>query len=158
MKESELTKSIDKSLKESAAALDALRSQPDDASTKIPRQTYEVETRLLALQDELSSVSDKMLAYKLRRLADSKMLERVSAAVNSEALSSVASSELVSPASSSHTEVSRKISTDKSNETPSFSSTTFQCKSDLDQCLASSPSALYKSLCYALFIRCVIKG
>ncbi|MFL0809866.1 MAG: hypothetical protein K6L76_05575 [Agarilytica sp.] len=156
MKASEISKSIDKSLRESADALDALKVDLRNNDGKVSKQTEDMERRLITLQDELTSVSDKMLAYKLRRLADSKMLARVIASV--QPLSSPPRSP--SPVSTSSLKASKGKANKKgkSEKVAEFSSTTFQCKSDLDRCLSSSSSALNKALCYALFIRCAIKG
>lgn len=86
-----------------------------------------------------------MLAYKLRRIADSKMLESVSTLVKEELAIQERSNQGLS-------------SQEDAKPTPDYSSTTFKCKSDLDKCLLGSSSALERALCYALFIRCAMKG
>jgi len=41
---------------------------------------------------------------------------------------------------------------------PGYQTTTFQCKSDCDRCLARATSIIGKCLCLALFTRCILKG
>lgn len=39
-----------------------------------------------------------------------------------------------------------------------YESNTFKCKSDVEKCVLNSNSITEKTLCYALFARCVAKG
>ena len=84
-----------------------------------------LEKRMQALSEEVDHSSDKMVAYKLKRLAESKLVAQAA--------------------------------TSKQPRTQ-YQSTTFQCKSDLDQCLIEASNSLQKAICYALFIRCAVKG
>lgn len=161
-----MDKKIDVSLSDSAKALQVLKNLRKNQLATLPRSALKMEERLQTLQDELDSISDKMLAYKLRRLADSKMLEEVATIVkevehaNREVQGSAveAVAETVAKATDSNTASQKEgtsavvISKDK------YHSNTFKCKSDLDQCLLESHSAIERALCYALFIRCAIKG
>lgn len=101
---------------------DALAAQTDENA---PAVLAQLERRLQAITAELDNSSEKMVAYKLKRVAESKMVAQASAAAKAPA---------------------------------QYQSTTFQCKSDLDQCLLGAPNALAKALCYVLFIRCAVKG
>ena len=168
-------KKIDRSLTESAKLIDELKQKLQEDEGKLPKTALKMEDRLQDLQQELDSISDKMLAYKLRRIADSKMLASV-ARLSSEddeleqAADSNASvkkpsmagsdppqQELIDPLSENKV---KKTSDKKNNkkEDVNYQSSTFQCKSDLDQCLLKSTHPIEKALCYALFIRCAIKG
>ncbi len=111
-----------KALKASLQAIEQhLAKQAPESSATVQH----IEKRLQALTEEVDNSSHKMVAYKLKRLAESKMVS----------------------------EASQKMTTPVQ-----YQSSTFQCKSDLDQCLVGSQSALQKALCYALFIRCAFKG
>lgn len=144
-KNQNIEKHIDQSLEDSSKAIDSLKSRIVSESAKVPKQTLLIEDRLSSIQDEMSKLSDKMLAYKLRRIADSKMLESVSTLVKEELTIQERSNQDLS-------------SQEDVKQTPDYSSTTFKCKSDLDKCLLGSSSALERALCYALFIRCAMKG
>lgn len=122
---------IDLSLQEVARQLEEMEASYKRISKTMPAPARKMEERIQSLQKELDEISDKMLAYKLKRLASSKMLEAVS---------------------------DKKHSMSKQAKSRDYQSSTFKCKSDLDQCLQSSKNALDKALCFTLFIRCVIKG
>ncbi|WP_086933057.1 hypothetical protein [Agarilytica rhodophyticola] len=146
----DIEKHIDQSLEDSSKAIDSLKTRIASESAKLPKQTLVIEDRLSSIQDEMSKLSDKMLAYKLRRIADSKMLESVSKMLKEErqtpAIQEPAIGDREPPAKTD------------AKQPPDYSSTTFKCKSDLDKCLLGSSSALERALCYALFIRCAMKG
>jgi hypothetical protein len=42
--------------------------------------------------------------------------------------------------------------------TVEYGTNTFRCKSDVDHCLDNATSIIEKTLCYALFARCILKG
>lgn len=141
-REQKTAQAINTSLQQSAQKLQRLAEQGKDVS---PATARKIEQRLEALQADIDNVSGPMLAYKLRRIADSKMLKQMSDAP------------AAAPAAKS--KKATKSATAKSASAPdAYQSTTFQCKSDLDLCLVNSKNALDKALCYALFIRCAIKG
>lgn len=121
---------IDLSLQEVARQFEEMEASYKRMSKTMPAPARKMEERIQALHKELDEISDKMLAHKLKRLASSKMLEAVS-------------------------DKKRTLSKPKGAD---YQSSTFKCKSDLDQCLRSSKNALDKALCFTLFIRCVIKG
>lgn len=156
------TKIINESLQDSTRAIDLLKEQMEKQATPVPKQTLVVENRLASIRRELGSTSDKMLAYKLRRIADSNMLRNVSALSNKTLARKTGTDE----ERQSHAELRKGpvaenaplSSRSNSLAAPTYKSTTFQCKSDLDVCLQSSSGALDKALCYALFIRCAVKG
>lgn len=161
MKDPDKTKSIDQSLEDSTKAIDLLKESSRSEFEKLPKQTLVVEDRLSSIQGELDSISDKMLAYKLQRIAGSKMLE----AVSSYAKSGISEDPgAPSPASgvakiyNGEKPVRAKNNKLAAKKIATYESTTFRCKSDLDTCLLSSANALDKALCFALFIRCAIKG
>ena len=137
------TASIERSLKQTAGEIQSLKQAVRRGDMALPASADHIARRLQAIRHELDTVSDKMLAYKLRRLADSKILQSVSAATHTP-----------SPAAAKQ-KVSPRQSTGGNSE---YHSPTFRCKSDLDTCLLQAGSALDKALCYALFIRCAIKG
>lgn len=136
-REQKTAKAINLSLQQSAQKLQQL-AESHEAVT--PASARKVEQRLEALQADIEKISGSMLAYKLRRLADSKMLKQIS------------------EPSAVHTNTEKNHSTQKKPPPSAYQSSTFQCKSDLDLCLTNSKNALDKALCYALFIRCAIKG
>jgi len=168
MKSSEKTKSIDKSLEDSTKAIDSLIAKMERESSFIPKQTRLVEDRLSAIHDALPGISERMLAYKLRRIADSKMLESVSAFARESTPATAVAEKSDSGAFPQRVPLSAKkqsrpkptttVERDIARQQPSYDSSTFRCKSDLDRCLLGASSALDKALCYALFIRCAIKG
>ena len=152
------TTSIGNSLKEASHSLVVLKKELNAETRRLPADARHMEKRIQELQQELDSISGGILAYKLRRLAESKMLESVSelakGTLPEKKLKNTETQESKKP----------KIQQSKSNQKSrtekekTYLSSTFQCKSDLDQCLAGSGNALDKALCYALFIRCAVKG
>ncbi|MFT5084192.1 MAG: hypothetical protein ACI9Y1_002245 [Lentisphaeria bacterium] len=143
MPKNSTTKKIDRTLEESSKAIDDLKLSMVESVEQIPSNTLKMEKRLHDLQNELDSISGKMLAYKLRRLADSKILQSLNSfSAKKHSVKSEATQESLCDVAKS----------------PSHASSTFRCKSDLDQCLVGANTALEKALCYALFIRCAIKG
>lgn len=126
---------IDLSLREVAKQLEQMEANYASTSQTMPAPARKVEERIQSLQKEMDEISDKMLAYKLKRLASSKMVEALG--------------------EQKHSRKAKK--TVKENSTD-YQSSTFKCKSDLDQCLLNSKNALDKALCFTLFIRCVVKG
>ena len=76
--ESRKEKKIDLSLKEVAHQLAEMEEEYQSQSKKLPASARYIEKRVLALHKEMDETSDKMLAYKLKRIADSKMLKKVS--------------------------------------------------------------------------------
>lgn len=161
-----LTKSIGRNLSLSTEAIDELRSEIEEQKGKAPKTAEAVESRLRAIQSEIDSLSEKMLAYKLQRLAASKMLAQVSELSQTEqhAASKLSQKEKESPkapkpASASKTPSQKLVMAKKKGASKQeYNSSTFQCKSDLDMCLLDATGALERALCYALFIRCAVKG
>lgn len=127
---------IDLSLKEVAKQLEEMEANYASASQTMPAPARKVEERIQSLQKEMDEISDKMLAYKLKRLASSKMVEALA----------------------EQKSVYKAKKTTKEMSAAEYQSSTFKCKSDLDQCLLNSKNALDKALCFTLFIRCAIKG
>ncbi|VUD68023.1 hypothetical protein TDB9533_03948 [Thalassocella blandensis] len=178
-------KKIDRSLVDSAKAIEQLKKKLKDDEAQLPKTALKMEDRLQDLQQELDSISDKMLAYKLRRIADSKMLasvaklsqggteekEKAQDFVGEKAVKKTRPAN-VAKRGEAGTEINLSgattklgnLSAGKSNKTSpgkentKYQSSTFQCKSDLDQCLIDTKHPIEKALCYALFIRCAIKG
>jgi len=154
-KNQEITQSLD----DTAAAIDDLKADLEKR-LKVPgKHTLAIEDRISSIQSEVATISDKMLAYKLRRVADSKMLESVSALANlpQEASRSKLGKPSAAEAPKSKPKSKNKTKS-KEGDGPEYLSSTFQCKGDLDLCMLGATSALDKALCYALFIRCAIKG
>lgn len=167
------SKKIDRSLEESAKAIDELKARLKADESQLPKNALKMEDRLQDLQQELDSISDKMLAYKLRRIADSKMLASV-AELSTEDLGAEVNPKEGKPAKSTKAlkgknikpsvearEENKSTSRDVKNKQDAkskYQSSTFQCKSDLEQCLIGAADPIEKALCYALFIRCAIKG
>ena len=112
-----------KALKQSLQRVEEVLAAQADGDA--PAVIAQLERRIQAIASELDQSSEKMVAYKLKRVAESKMVVQASAATKAPA---------------------------------QYQSTTFQCKSDLDQCLIGASNALAKALCYVLFIRCAVKG
>lgn len=145
--------SIEASLEAAASSLGELKKELAGEAKTLPASARHLQQRVESLQEEVSSVSDKMLAYKLHRLASSKMLASVSeltqdktSAVDGRVNSSAIPSPSVKPG----------VKSKKAIEP--YQSSTFQCKSDLDKCLVGASNAMDMALCYALFIRCAVKG
>lgn len=164
-----LTKSIGKNLSASSEAIDQLRNDIEEQKGKAPKNAEVMEARLRAIQGEIDSLSEKMLAYKLQRLASSKMLAQVSELSQAEQKAAEAKApeilapEPAAPAQSASQNSEKKqpqkmVQGRKKTPKNEYNSSTFQCKSDLDICLEDSKSALDRALCYALFIRCAVKG
>ncbi len=161
-----LTKSIGRNLSLSSDAIDELRNELEEQKGKAPKNTEAVEARLRAIEGEIDSLSEKMLAYKLKRLAASKMLAQVSELSQSEQKveeespqKSKGSANTPVPASPSKNRSQKLVmAKKKTTSKQSYDSSTFQCKSDLDMCLLDATGALERALCYALFIRCAVKG
>lgn len=173
-------KKIDLSLQEVAKQLEVLEASYISASKNMPAPVRYVEKRIQSLQEELDDISDNMLAHKLKRLASSKILQTVSEhnsamekgsamekadnfpAVPAQALevSKPAGKSAKSRKSGKPTKPGKSArgKSAKPKGEGTYESTTFKCKSDLDHCLLSSKNALDKALCFALFIRCAIKG
>jgi len=123
-KEKDVLKNIRNNLSDSIHELSTLNMN----FKRVPASSKHLGKRLDSIEQELEIISEKMLAYKLRRLADSKSI--------------------------------KDIAKRKKNILPEkegFETNTFQCKSDLKRCLLNE-SIFSKALCYALFIRCVLKG
>ncbi len=118
------------SLKDSNRELLAYQQFLSQKAQRVPASSRHLEQRLKAIEAELETVSAKVLAYKLRRLADSKSVQDVAK--------------------------KKTVVVTKKNE--KFKSNTFICKHDLEICLQDEPNPWKKSLCYALFITCVVKG
>lgn len=125
--EQDKARDIETSLQQTSQALARMRDTLPQTDS-LPAQVNQLEKRLLKLQQEVDDVSGAMLSYKLKRIADSKMLSSASAAVRT---------------------VGQPVE---------YQSATFKCKSDLDQCLLAAGNTLDKALCYALFIRCALKS
>jgi hypothetical protein len=134
-------KKIELSLKEVAKQFEHMEADFRSASKNVPAPARKLEERIQKLHSEMDEISDKMLAHKLQRLAESKMLEEIGR--KKQAL-------LVQDKS--------KAPAQSSSSSEEYQSSTFKCKSDLDKCLQSSKNALDKALCFTLFIRCVVKG
>lgn len=107
-----------KQLKQSLKTIEKALANKEDAAAA------HLEKRMQALSKEVEHSSDKVVAYKLKRLAESKLVAK----------------------------------TTQNKPQTQYQSSTFQCKSDLDQCLIDASGALHKAICYALFIRCAVKG
>lgn len=153
------SKKIDNSLADSAKAIETLKKNLRDDAERLPQTAIKLENRLQELQQELNSVSDKMLAYKLKRLAGSKMLESVSnLPVKYEGEPAAQTAAEKNTTQDKTKDKKTKSNKAKSNKTKEYQSNTFKCKSDLDTCLLDSKNSIDKALCYALFIRCAIKG
>jgi uncharacterized protein YaaN involved in tellurite resistance len=118
------------SLEDSKRELFAYHQFLSQKAQRVRASSRHLEQRLEAIEAELERVSPKILAYKLRRLADSKAVQEVA-------------------------EKKTVVVTEKIAE---FQSNTFKCKHDLEICLRNESNPLMKALCYALFIRCVVKG
>lgn len=132
-------------LKKSLKDIEQRLSVEGDNST--PASIKHLEKRMQSLQQELAGLhSEKMLAYKLQRLAQSKLLSDVQ--------------DQLSTPSKKTPKPRAKAAITQANpaQDKQYLSSTFKCKSDLDLCLLDCKSALGKALCYTLFIRCMLKG
>lgn len=141
---------IDLSLQEVARQLEEMEANYARLSQDMPAPARKMEERIQSLQKELDEISDKMLAHKLKRLASSKMLEVVG-----EKKQELVQKEKSLPQQKKPV---AKPSDARPKKPADYQSSTFKCKSDLDQCLLDSKNALDKALCFTLFIRCALKG
>lgn len=121
---------LKESLEDSKNELSAYRELLSRESKRVPASSRHLEQRLESIEQELEALSPKVLAYKLRRLADSKVVE----------------------------DVAHKKTLVVTEHIEDFESNTFKCKTDLEKCLSNESNPWKKALCYALFIRCVVKG
>ncbi len=151
---------IDLSLQEVTKQLEEMEANYAKFSQSMPSPMRKLEERIQSLHKEMDDISDKMLSYKLQRLATSKMLESVGAKktaladLEEMAASDDEASPIVAPSKQQRSTPKRRDKQVPEN----YQSSTFKCKSDLDRCLLGSKSALDKALCFTLFIRCVVKG
>lgn len=162
---------LDRSLKAIASQL----REPPQSKRHTSAAVKHLEKRMEELQEELKEPSsEKVLAYKIQRLAESKLLQQVQNNLRSNTQSKALNNKKEKGPAPRATP-SRKVLAEEvqkeapqgevtnirkpsSKPSPKYHSTTFQCKADLDACIADSKSAIEKALCFTLFIRCALKG